>query len=74
MKNDNTIETIILGRWPQLKKKAQNEGDADKLIAIIEDIDELLSDLELKIEAQAIYGSTSNADNSNPDMSRLVSD
>jgi len=40
-------------RWPQLKKRAQNETQPEKLIAVLEEIDELLFSVEMRIAAQS---------------------
>jgi hypothetical protein len=40
-------------RWPKLKKRVQHERDPQKLIAILEDIDDLLFNVEMRIAAQS---------------------
>lgn len=46
MQSQQGPKQLISGRWQELKKSAQNETDPDKLIAIIEEIDDLLFILE----------------------------
>jgi hypothetical protein len=50
MKNVRETERIISERWPKLKKSAMNEGDPEKLITILEEIDDLLFVLEARIK------------------------
>lgn len=52
MKSVKGIERLISQRWPKLKKRAQNENSPEKLVAILEEIDDLLSNLEMRIAAQ----------------------
>jgi hypothetical protein len=49
MKGEKNVERLIAERWPKLKKRAQIEDDPEKLIAIIEEIDDLLFMLEMRI-------------------------
>jgi hypothetical protein len=49
MKRKGEVERIIAEQWPKLKRKAQNETDPVKLIAIVEEIDDLLFLLEMRI-------------------------
>lgn len=49
MGSKRELEQLTSERWPQLKKKAQNETDPDKLIAIVEEIDDLLFLLEMRV-------------------------
>jgi hypothetical protein len=51
MKNKQGPERLI-ARWPKLKKRAQNEQNPEKLIAILEEIDDLLFSVEMRIAAQ----------------------
>ena len=53
MKSMNTIrmEHLVLEQWPKLKKKAQGETDPERLIAILEEIDDLLFNMEMTIAA-----------------------
>jgi hypothetical protein len=52
MNNQKGAERLISQRWPKLKKRAQNENNPEKLIAILEEIDDLLSNLEMRIASQ----------------------
>ena len=54
MKNQKRIEKLILERWPKLRKLMQTTVDCQKLIAILDEIDELLAVLEVRIAAQGI--------------------
>ena len=49
MKNVRETERLISERWPKLKESAMNEGDPEKLITILEEIDDLLFVLEARI-------------------------
>lgn len=53
MKNTEGIDQLIRRRWPQLKAKVQNEENPDKLIAILEEIDDLLFMIETRIAGQS---------------------
>jgi hypothetical protein len=53
MKSKRGPEQLMSERWPKLKKRAQHERDPQKLIAILEDIDDLLFNVEMKIAAQS---------------------
>lgn len=50
--NSHRVERLISEQWPKLKKKAQNETDPERLIAVLEEIDDLLFSLEMTIAAQ----------------------
>jgi len=52
MKKKLEIEKLITERWPKLKIKAQNEENPEKIIAILEEIDDLLFKVEMRIAAQ----------------------
>ena len=52
MNSTKGVERLMLRRWPGLKKRVQTENNPEKLIAILEEIDDLLSNLEMKIAAQ----------------------
>ncbi|MFZ0309842.1 MAG: hypothetical protein WCA76_15320 [Candidatus Sulfotelmatobacter sp.] len=52
MNSKKGVERLISQRWPILKKRAQNENNPEKLIAILEEIDDLLSNLEMRIASQ----------------------
>jgi hypothetical protein len=53
MRNNKSAEQLMSERWPQLKKRAQNETQPEKLIAVLEEIDELLFSVEMRIAAQS---------------------
>ena len=52
MNSKERVERLISEQWPKLKKKAQNETDLERLIAVLEEIDDLLFSLEMTIAAQ----------------------
>jgi hypothetical protein len=52
MKNKQALERLMTERWPKLKKRAQNENNPEKLIALLEEIDDLLFSVEMSIAAQ----------------------
>lgn len=52
MNGIDRVERLISEQWPKLKKKAQNEIDPERLIAVLEEIDDLLFSLEMTIAAQ----------------------
>lgn len=43
---------IILNRWSNLRGRAQSERDPEKLIHLLEEIDDLLAELEKRIAVQ----------------------
>jgi hypothetical protein len=49
MNRTRKVERLITERWPKLKQRARTENDPDKLSAIIEEIDDLLFILEMRI-------------------------
>lgn len=53
MRNKQTAEQLMSERWPKLKKRAQDETEPEKVVAILEEIDELLFSVEMKIAAQS---------------------
>jgi hypothetical protein len=53
MKNKQALEELMSERWPKLKKRAQRERNPEKLIAILEEIDDLLFMVELRIAPQS---------------------
>jgi hypothetical protein len=53
MRNNRSVERLISERWPQLKKRAENETLPEKLIAILDEIDDLLFCVEMRIAAQS---------------------
>lgn len=52
MESKRGPEQLMSERWPKLKKRAQHERDPQKLISILEDIDDLLFNVEMRIAAQ----------------------
>jgi hypothetical protein len=50
--NTKGAERLITQRWPKLKKKLHNENDPRKLLSILQEIDDLLSNLEMRMAAQ----------------------
>ncbi len=53
MKNKQDLERLMLERWPKLKKRAQSEENPEKLIAILEEIDDLLFQVEMRVAARS---------------------
>jgi hypothetical protein len=51
MRNTKIVDRLISQRWPELKKWAEQETDQEALIALIEEIDDLLALLERRIAA-----------------------
>ena len=51
MRNTIIVDRLISQRWPELKKWAEQETDQEALIALIEEIDDLLALLERRIAA-----------------------
>jgi hypothetical protein len=51
MKNVKEIDRLIEKRWPKLKRRAQNERNPGKLITILEEIEDMLFLLEMRIAA-----------------------
>jgi len=47
------IDQLISGQWPELRKRAQNEENPDNLIAILEEIDDLLFIIEMRIAGRS---------------------
>jgi hypothetical protein len=52
MNNMKDVDRLIKKRWPRLKRRAQNESSPEKLIVILEEIEDLLFLLEMRIGAQ----------------------
>lgn len=52
MKNIQDLERLMSQRWPKLKQRAQHETNPEKLIAILEEMDDLLFSVEMRIAAQ----------------------
>lgn len=51
-KTKHSAEQIMSERWPKLLKRTQNETSPVKLIAILEQLDDLLLKVEMRIAAQ----------------------
>jgi hypothetical protein len=51
MRKIEELQLLISERWPQLRKRAERENDSEKLIAIVEDIDDLLFILEMRVSS-----------------------
>jgi hypothetical protein len=51
MRSRKIVDRLISERWPDLKKRAEQETDHEALINLIEEIDELLVHLEQRIAA-----------------------
>ena len=67
------IERLISERWPKLKFRAETEKNPEKLIAILEEIDDLLFNLEMRIASQNEMRSRGNAE-SQSDCHESISD
>lgn len=72
MTNKEELERLLTGRWPKLKKRAQHEENPEKLIAILEEIDDLLFSVEMRIAAQR--GRTGSKDEGEARSDRLEPD
>jgi hypothetical protein len=53
MNSKSEVDNLISQRWPKLKGRAQREKNPQKLIAILEEIDDLLFNVEMRIAAQS---------------------
>lgn len=53
MKNDPTLARLISEEWPNLKNKAEDETDVEKLIAVVTEIDDFLLRLEARVDTSA---------------------
>jgi hypothetical protein len=49
MKNDPILARLISEEWPTLKKRAENETNVEKLIAVVNEIDDFLLRLEARV-------------------------
>jgi hypothetical protein len=58
MTSTKGVERLISQRWPKLKKKANDETDPERVIAVLEEIDDFLSNLEMRIAAQTAHART----------------
>lgn len=62
MNSTASVDQLISKRWSKLKQKAQNENDPERLISVLEEIDDLLSNLELRIATEKAHArATTNA-------------
>jgi hypothetical protein len=52
MKSAKELERLVLEKWPKLKERAQKERRPEKLIAVLEEIEDLLFNLEMRIAVQ----------------------
>ena len=46
------LERLVMERWPKLKERALNDRAPEILIAILEEIDDILFVLEMRIAAE----------------------
>jgi hypothetical protein len=53
MKSKPGPEELMSEQWHKLKKRAEHERNPEKLIAILEEIDDLLFNLEMRIAARS---------------------
>src|ERR1700685_431935 len=53
MKNRQAVEWLVSERWPKLKKRAENEKEVEKLIAILEENDDGLFSVEMRVAAES---------------------
>jgi hypothetical protein len=53
MKKRQSLDELISEQWPKLKKKAHHEKDTERLMAILEEIDDLLFKVEMRIAPQS---------------------
>jgi len=51
MRSMKIVDRLISERWPNLKKRAEQETDHEALIALLGEIDDLLVHLEQRIAA-----------------------
>ncbi len=69
MKSGKRLELLMSERWPKLKKKAQNETDPEKLIPILEEIEDLLFNLEMRLASE--YGKRCTTTDAGPNLARI---
>jgi hypothetical protein len=50
MKNDTTMDRLM-EQWPDLKKRAEDETDTEKLIAVLYEIEDFLVRFEARVVA-----------------------
>jgi hypothetical protein len=72
--NMKGAERLIAERWPKLKNKAQTERNPEKLIAILEEMDDLLFNLEMRLAAQNESLHSKTDAGSQSDWHELISD
>jgi hypothetical protein len=53
-RNQEKLEQLMAERWQSLKTRAQNERNAEKLMKILEEIDDLLFNVEMIVAVE--YG------------------
>ncbi len=53
MSRKRGMEHLVSERWPKLRERAIRETSPEKLIAVLEEIDDLLFNLEMRIAAQS---------------------
>ena len=70
MKNTKGSEPTISERWPELRKEAQNETDPEKLILILEEIEDLLFNLEMRLASE--YGKRRKTADAKATLDRIV--
>lgn len=70
MKRKKRLDLLISERWPKLKKRAQNETSPEKLIPILEEIEDLLFNLEMRLASQ--YGKRCTTTGARPTLGRTV--
>lgn len=51
MRSRKIVDRLISEKWPELKKRAEQETDHEALIHLLEEIDDLLVHLEQRIAA-----------------------
>jgi hypothetical protein len=52
MKGKDGVEHLMSERWPKLRERAQNARNPEKLIKVLEEIDDLLFNVEMRVAAQ----------------------
>lgn len=53
MTHTEGIDQLICRKWPEPKKKAQSKENPEKLIAILQEIDDLLFLIEMRIAGRS---------------------
>jgi hypothetical protein len=62
MDADKNMDRPIFIKWPQLKKRAQNEQDLEKLMTLLVEIDELLFNMEMRVRVKDDTGFNARAE------------